>query len=457
MQELRPIMDALREDMIDMLKRWVAIPSVKGTPAKDAPLGAEVAQALETALADAKALGFSTRNIDGYAGDVRMGPLGENPLAILAHLDVVPAGDGWKTDPFGAVMEGDRIYGRGTSDDKGPAVAALFAMLAVQKAGIPLKREVRLILGCDEETGMEDMVYYAQHCDMPKTGFTPDASFPVINTEKGLLQIELRAAPCTQGLHVEKIAVGERFNVVPGLASALVQGDNALCDKINRLAGEMQLAVSAEMAGEGSVRLKSTGTAGHAAYPEAARNAIGQLLLMLRALDVVGPLKTLADCVGMAYDGMGLNIRCQDEISGPLTCNLGILRYDESGMYATLDIRFPLLANGDRLIKSLTAALGEGIAVSVATRKEPHHVAPNSELVTALLDAYHEETGRARECISTGGGTYARCLQEGVAFGSAFPEDEELAHQAGEYLSVDGLMQNVRIFANAIVRLAAEG
>ena len=456
MEEVSRIINDLRDNMIDMLKRWVSIPSIKGTPSEGAPFGPEVSKALQIALQDGESLGFSTRNIDGYAGDIRMGPLGVDPLGILAHLDVVPAGDGWRTDPFDPVLDGDRMYGRGTSDDKGPAVAALFAMLAVKQAGISLSREVRLILGCDEESGMEDMAYYKEHYDMPKTGFSPDASFPVINTEKGHIQAELHAATAEDGLKVESISVGERFNVIPGLASALVQGDNILCEKVNQLAGDMHLQVSAEMKEENRILLTSTGIPGHSAYPEAARNALGQLLLMLRALGVTGALKTLADCVGMETDGSNLGIACRDETSGALTCNLGILRYDASGLYATLDIRYPLLANSERIIHTLTAALGSSISVTIVSCKGPHHVPPQSKLVTALLDAYHEETGRERECLSTGGGTYARWLGEGVAFGSAFPEDEELAHQAGEYLSVDGLMQNVRIFANAIIRLAGE-
>jgi len=468
---LTSIIAGLREDLIRMLRNWVSIPSVKGVPEEGAPFGGELSRVLQTALSDAEALGFAVRNIGGYAGDVRMGPLGVDPLAILTHLDIVPAGDGWQVAPFGAVVEGDRIYGRGTSDDKGPAVAALLAMHAIRLAGIPLRREVRLILGCDEENGMDDMAYYAKHCDMPKTGFSPDASFPVINTEKGIMQVELRASDPDGGSRVEsdpaacisdhfpspaviKIAVGERFNVVPGLADAILGGDAALCEKANRIAGDMNLPVSAAMEGEGRVRLASTGITGHAAHPGSARNALGPLLLILRELGVTGPLRTLADCVGEETDGRSLGIRCSDETSGSLTCNLGMLRYGEEGLYAALDIRHPILADADRILRVIGATVGSKFTVSVAARKAPHHVASGSELVTALLDAYHEETGFARECISTGGGTYARCLAEGVAFGSAFPGDEELAHQAGEYASIDGLMLNMRIFVNAILRLA---
>lgn len=454
MQDLSIIIDQFKDEMQQTLARWIRIPSVKTDAEGDMPFGREVKRALDAALADAKAMGFETRNIDNYAGDIRMGPLGVDPLAILVHLDVVPAGDGWTVDPFEAVMEGDRMYGRGTSDDKGPAVAALYAMLALKRAGVPLKREVRMILGCDEESGWADMHYYEAHCDMPKTGFSPDASFPVINTEKGGLHLSLRAPYSADGLYVKSIQVGERCNVIPGIATATVAGDAALCDKVNRLAGDMHLQIEAAERPNGEVLLTSTGIAGHAAYPEVARNALGQLLLMLRALGVTGALKTLADCVGMEYDGLSLGVRCSDETSGALTCNLGILRYDQSGMYATLDIRYPILCNHQRLADTVTAALGAGIEVTVDSNMEPHHVAPNSKLVTALLDAYHEVTDRPRECVATGGGTFARCLAEGVAFGSSFPEDEDLAHQAGEYASMDGLYANVRIFARAIEKLA---
>jgi len=455
MNDIHRIIDSLQTDMTETLKRWITIPSVKVAPIGNAPYGAEVDRALKTALTDAQKLGFSTRDIEGHAGDVRMGPLGADPLGILAHLDIVPAGDGWQMDPFGAIQEGDRIYGRGTSDNKGPAVAALYAMYAVKQAGIPLRREVRLILGCDEESGMEDMAYYEKHYGLPQTGFSPDATFPVINTEKGLMRIELKGDAAKDGLYVKDIHAGERFNVVPGSASALIAADAVLCKKIHSLASEMHLQIQAEPETEDTIRITSTGLAGHAAYPEVTRNAIGQLLLILRALGVTGPLKTLADCVGMEYNGLNLGIRCLDETSGALTCNLGILRYNDSGLYATLDIRYPLLASADRILSTIAASIGSHIIISQAEQKEPHHVAPNSQLVTALLDAYHEETGRKRECLAIGGGTYARCIKEGVAFGSAFPEDEELAHQAGEYITISCLMQNVRIFANAIIKLAA--
>ena len=410
---------------------------------------------LTVALNDAKAMGFDVRDFDGYAGDVRMGPEGQDPLGILAHLDVVPAGDGWDTDPFEPVVKDGRLYARGSGDDKGPAVAALLAMLAVKEAGIPLNREVRLILGCSEETSWDDMAYYKAHCDMPRTGFSPDASYPIINTEKGMLLVSLRSLYEKNGL-VRSIRVGERHNVVPGEASAELNGGEELAAKALEAAKKLGFEADAAVNGD-TVRLHTLGATGHAAYPEAAKNALGELLLILKELGVTGGLRTLADTVGMEYDGLSLGIRCQDETSGPLTCNLGILHYDEeNGLYATLDIRYPILCDHKALSAALTAAVSDGLTATIDSQKEPHHVAPNSKLIQCLLDAYHEVTGLPRECLSTGGGTYAKCLDEGVAFGCVFPGEEELAHQANEYITLDSMMKNVRIIAHAIEKLAGE-
>ena len=453
MENLNQIIEGLQSEMVETLTRWIRVPSVKGDPQLGAPFGADVRRALDMALADAKAMGFDVRNFDGYAGDVRMGPQGVNPLAILAHLDVVPAGDGWRTDPFGAEIRDGRMYGRGTNDDKGPAVAALYAMYALKKGGVPLKREVRLILGCDEESGWGCMHYYTAHCDMPKVGFSPDASFPVINTEKGLLQLELRGGYDPDGM-VREIAVGERCNVVPGTASATLTGDAATAAKAEAAAREHGYSLQATCHEDGTLTLFVTGLTGHAAFPEAAKNALGQLLVVLKELGVKGSLATLADRVGTEYDGLSLGIRCQDVISGPLTCNLGILRYNaKDGLYATLDIRHPILSDHKAITRSVQAALQPDIQVTVDTQKDPHHVSPHSKLVCDLLDAYHEVTGLPKQAIAIGGGTYARVLEEGVAFGSLFPDEEELAHQANEYMSLDSLMANLKNFAHAIQKL----
>ena len=453
--KLNAIIESMHDEMIDTLQKWIRVPSVKGEAAPGAPFGKEVRSMLDMALADCAQMGFKTQNFDGYIAHADLGEgSDEDALAILAHLDVVPEGDGWKYPPYGAVIENGRMYGRGTSDDKGPAVAALYAMKAVKDAGIPLRRKVRLILGCDEESGWEDIAHYNKVATMPRMGFSPDASYPIINIEKGICRLELHGVLSNEGLQVIAFNNGERPNVIPGRASALVAGDAATVAQAEAAAKKLDIPAEVQLTDKG-VSITVTGISGHAAYPETARNANGEMLLLLRELGVQGDLCLLADKIGLDYKGEGLEISVSDGISGYLTCNLGIIRAGEGGVYATLDIRYPVMTNPDMIIKNVSASL-PGMRVEAMEVKEPHHVPAGSELVQNLLDAYHEVTGYERKCLYTGGGTYARSLQEGVAFGASFPQDEDLAHQANEYADIEGLYKNIKIFALAIVKLAGK-
>ena len=453
--KLNAIIESMHDEMIDTLQKWIRVPSVKGEAAPGAPFGKEVRSMLDMALADCEQMGFKTQNFDGYIAHADLGEgSDEDALAILAHLDVVPEGDGWKYPPYGAVIENGRMYGRGTSDDKGPAVAALYAMKAVKDAGIPLRRKVRLILGCDEESGWEDIAHYNKVATMPRMGFSPDASYPIINIEKGICRLELHGVLSNEGLQVIAFNNGERPNVIPGRASALVVGDAATVAQAEAAAKKLDIPAEVHLTDKG-VSITVTGISGHAAYPETARNANGEMLLLLRELGVQGDLCLLADKIGLDYKGEGLEISVSDGISGYLTCNLGIIRAGEGGVYATLDIRYPVMTNPDMIIKNVSASL-PGMRVDAMEVKEPHHVPAGSELVQNLLDAYHEVTGYERKCLYTGGGTYARSLQEGVAFGASFPQDEDLAHQANEYADIEGLYKNIKIFALAIVKLAGK-
>ncbi len=448
-------LDKYRDQMVKTLQEWIAIPSLKADPAPKAPFGAELARMLDAALQTCADLGFETRNIDGYVGEAWMGEGNdEDALGILAHVDVVPVGDGWTRDPFGGEVEGNIMYGRGTSDDKGPLAAALYAMLAVKEAGIPLKRKVKLIIGCDEESGWEDIDYYKKVATLPRSGFSPDATYPVINIEKGGCHYELTAPLSKEGLQIISFNVGERFNVIPGSATALVAGDASLIPQVKAISEKYGWPVTAVMDGN-DLRITATGINGHAAYPYIARNAIGQLLITLRDLGAKGPIQELADKIGTQYLGEGLGIQVKDGISGDLTCNMGIIRTENGQLSATLDIRTPLLVDGKRLAQVIQNHL-DGVKVEELSCKVPHYVPLSSELVQGLLSAYHEVTGREKKAIAIGGGTYARSLKEGVAFGATFPEDPDVAHQADEHVNLDSLMQSMKIFANAIVRLAGK-
>lgn len=451
-KKVAALIDSYQEEFVSTLARWMEIPSVKAEPAPGAPFGTQVRRMLDVAMADAAAMGFSPKNYDGYACDMTLGDA-QDTIAVLGHLDVVPAGDGWQTPPFQAVVEGDKIIGRGSMDDKGPVLAALFAMRAIKEAGVPLKRAIRLILGCDEESGWADMDYYTAHAQMPEMGFSPDASFPIINTEKAMIHAFVTAPLSCTGLQVKQLWTGERLNVIPGESKALLSGGQELAQQVASYAAATGLPYTAQVTPEG-VWVTAEGIPGHSAYPEGRRNAIGMMLLLLKALGVEGPLLTLANTYGLESNGASLGCACQDEVSGALTCNMGILHIENGTVTASLDMRVPVTADLNALEQNARAAL-PGFTFQNVEHTAPHHVPAEGELVSQLLAAYHEETGLDAYPMATGGGTYAKVLQQGVAFGAGFPDDEDLAHQAGEYASISGLLKAAKVYANALLRLCA--
>ncbi|MBE5786951.1 MAG: M20 family metallopeptidase [Clostridiales bacterium] len=453
LDKIEKLLASYREEMMETVQKWIRIPSVKAEAAPGAPFGLPARQALDTAMADCERMGLPAEIIDGYAGHADLGE-GDTyeALAILAHLDVVPVGDGWTVDPFGGERKDGRIYGRGTSDDKGPAVAALYAMRAVKEAGVPLKRKVRLILGCDEECGSEDLRYYKTKVQMPRSGFSPDADYPVINIEKGGAHVHFKGDLSKEGLQVISFQVGERANVVPGYASAVVAGDEAIAAAAVAAGEKMGFPVKAQ-AENGQVKIETIGINGHAAFPSHARNAIGEMLLVMKELGVQGAILDLADAVGMTCNGENLGIAMEDKISGELTGSLDIIRVENGCVEAVMDIRYPVLFNLEAGIDLIKMRLPR-MEITVPSWRKPHHVSEHAELVKELLEAYHEVTGGEKKTIAIGGGTYAQSMEEGVAFGAKFPEEVEMAHQADEFISEESLFQNARIFAQAIVRLA---
>ena len=455
MDKIEQLLSQYREEMMETVQKWVRIPSVKGDAAPGAPFGVEARKALDTAMADCEKFGLKTQIFDGYAGHADLGEGNtRDAIAILAHLDVVPVGDGWTKEPFGGERADGKIFGRGTSDDKGPAVAALYAMRAVKEAGVPLRRKVRLILGCDEECGSSDMAYYKKVTEMPRSGFSPDADYPVINIEKGGSHVRFVGDLCPEGLQVLSMQVGERANVIPGFASALVEGDEDLAVKAEEAGKKLGFPVKATV-GNGAVILETTGLTGHAAFPSHGKNAIGQMLLLFKELGAQGALLELADSVGMTYNGEKLGIAMRDDVSGELTASLDIIRVENGKVDAIMDVRYPVLFHPGRMYELLNQRLQYLKAEDDGTRP-PHFVSDQTELVQELLEAYHEVTGGEKRTIAIGGGTYAQSMEEGVAFGALFPGEVEMAHQADEYITEESLFQNARIFARAIIRLAGK-
>jgi len=449
--------------MIEDLMKLIEIPSVRGEAAEGMPFGVGPAMALRKAMELMEARGLSVRS---YADCVATGDLTdlESGLDILAHLDVVPAGEGWTVcDPFEPVISDGCLYGRGSIDDKGPAIAALYAMTCVRELGIPLKRNVRLILGTDEECGSGDLEhYYAAEQEAPMT-FTPDANFPLINMEKGRLcgEIDGHFSYDETLPYIASADSGLKSNVIPAKANAVVVGMSPM-----QLAPYMTAA--AEKTGahftanteNGAVRILCEGEGGHAAYPEAANNALTALLELLVTLPCADSegfrrLKALQALFPHGdYYGKELGIAMQDEISGKLTLSADLLHFDETGLYLCFDSRCPVCSNdANTRLAAMERIEKAGLKMRETEMVLPHYVSADSDFVRTLLKVYEDWTGIHGEAEATGGGTYVHDLKNGVAFGCEMAGIDNHLHGADEFITLDQLLLSAKIFAQAIIEL----
>lgn len=457
--------DAHTQEMLEDICELCRINSEKMPAEEDMPYGPGAAECLDAALDMAEGYGFEVVDYDGYVGCVDFGELPKH-LDILAHLDIVPAGEGWKvTEPFDPVVKDGKLYGRGTADDKGPAVAALYAMRAIKELGIPLKKNVRLIMGTDEECGSSDIAhYYSVEKEAPMT-FSPDASYPVINTEKGRLPGHFTACwTASEALpKLVSIQAGTKINVVPGKAAATVAGLEADVLEAAGKAVEAETGIQFRFDGDSAAcTITAVGKGAHASTPEEGNNAITGLVALLARLPFapcgqVDMIKKLAALMPHGdVNGTTLGIDMQDDISGRLTLAFSMLTITADSLDGEFDSRCPVCANEENVLHAVKAKMAaEGITLLNETMTPPHHVDADCQLVKTLLKAYEDYTGEKGECQATGGGTYVHNLKNGVAFGATMPGTDNQMHGADEFAVVEHLVISAKMFAQVIIELCS--
>ena len=429
--KVNQIIEENKSEMLETLRKLIAFPSVATHIEGDTyPYGEPCAKALDLVLKTAENMGFAVRNYEYRAGAADWSADMQAPeLGILSHLDVVPVmAENWSSDPFTMEERDGNLYGRGTIDNKGPAVAALYAMNAIRKAGIPLKKNVRLLFGCDEESGGSDIVYYLTQDKMPPMVFTPDGNYPVIHIEKGMIRLTFTKKTSDPILSME---AGTAPNAVPAAAEAVL------------LSGE---------------KVSFTGLAAHASTPESGNNAITGLLTELSGKEAFTDCKAVTalfphGCTG----GEGLGIAREDEKSGRLTCICSMMRIKDGEITGTVDIRYPVSVTKEVLLETMQERFAQyGFSMNVLLMNDPHCVPEESDFVQALLSVYEEETGDKGYCIAIGGGTYVHEIEGGVAFGAELPGWDYHMHGDDEFFPVDQLMMTTRMIAAAILRLCGE-
>ncbi len=456
-----------REQMLNSLKELIAVPSVKSAPEDGKPFGKDCATALEKTLDLCSSLGMEVKNVDSYCGWAEIGS-GDKMLGILCHLDVVPAGDGWDTDPFEAVFTDTEVFGRGAIDDKGPCVAAIYAVAAVKEANPDLPIRIRLIFGCDEESGWECMDKYLSSETLPDLAFTPDAEYPVITTEKGIAHFSINTSLKVDGDCRLYINGGLRANMVPDKASACIVGNtDRFFNKLNEFDARKN---NIEFSLKGNkLSITAYGVGAHGSTPEKGQNALFNLFSMLEMLDIGGEqgkfVKDFNRLFNGKTDGSGVNLALSDEVSGNLTLNVGICNAgsqdsnsnfaENSTVQIVIDIRYPVTYSFGDISARLDASVPESWECLPEHSQDPLHMPEDSLLVQTLLNVYSAYTGKNGKPIAIGGGTYARALPgKAVAFGVQFPDREDKAHQPNESMSLDDFFISAKMFASAAMILS---
>lgn len=416
-------------EYIKSLGELISIESVAGIDVSEqAPFGKKSAEALDYVLNLCKEFGFRTKNCDYKSGWAEIGE-GEEIVGILAHLDVVPAGNGWDYEPYALTEVDGKMYGRGVTDDKGPLMACVYAMKDLLDSGVKLNKRVRLILGQSEETGVwEDMEYYKQHEELPAYGFTPDADFPAIYGEKRLLCMTLTLPKENSGL--VEINGGQASNMVADWCKAVWE-ENGVVKTI-----------------------ETEGKSAHASTPQDGENAISKAMAQLDGVD--SPLvkfynKYIGDCLNGERMGCGL----KDEQSGELTMNVGTVKTTEDSIVLTIDVREPVTFEDEDVFGAIRKAASEyGMIFEVEENTPPVYMDKNGPVITKLLEVYREETGDMSEPEVIGGGTYARAMDNIIAFGPMIPGRELTEHQKNEYILKEDLLLIRKIYRKAIRALA---
>lgn len=442
--KIKNIVNENSREMVESIKAAVRINSVmdEDTATESMPFGKGVDEALRKTLEIAESLGFKTVYKDGYYGYAEVGE-GEELIGILGHIDVVPVGDEskWKFPPFSATEEDGYIYGRGTQDDKGPTIATMYAVKALLDAGVKFEKRVRFIIGGDEENLWRCIAKYTENGEeIPSMGFTPDSSFPVTNAEKSLVQFYLRG----KGSKDLSLNISGALNAVPGVANYTGKLADKLVEKLD------ELKFDYEKDGES---ITVIGKRVHAASADKGVNAIERLC---KALYEIGVEDDVVRFVAELSDSVGSKIlpNCIDDVSGTLTFNLGELIINENESVLGYDSRIPVKYTIEDLENAVKEkAANYGLEFEEFDRLKSLYVPADSELIKTLVSVYEQETGLEGTPMSSGGATYAKALDNCVAFGAMFPFDEKTEHQENERVDIKNMIKATEIYALSVYRL----
>lgn len=461
-----------KDELIENLQELIKIPSVHQESSNpNIPFGINTVKALNYILDLGNKLGFRTKNINGYCGYIEFGS-GDEIIGIVGHLDVVPEGENWTYPPFEAKIVDNKIYGRGSIDDKGPVMASLYAMKAIMdycaQNCITLNKRVRLILGLDEERNWKCIEYYKEHEEIPSIGFSPDADFPCIYAEKGIISSFLimdYSSYKNADIVLNNIDCNNNaLNVVPKYCSCniIVKNKiniNEITEYIKNIITEYNFNIDIEVINDSELKIISQGIQAHAAHPDLGINAISRLIIVLdkvfKHYNIEIPIFDLfTKYIGIDFNGEKLNINVPDE-SGQLTLNVGKFYFKNNTLKIGLNLRVPINTKFELIENNFYAICKEfdNVYCEFTGKKLPLYVSKDSYLVKTLCKIYNECTNSNVEPIAIGGATYARAFDNFVSFGANLPGQKDMCHQTDEFISIDNLILACNIYCKAIYEL----
>jgi succinyl-diaminopimelate desuccinylase len=443
--------------LIETTRELLRIPSIEGEPQPGAPFGPEVRRALDYVLALCEAKGFRTKDVEGYAGHAEFGDA--QPIVMsLGHLDVVPVSDGWKHEPFGAEIDDGYLYARGTVDDKGPTMASLAAALALKETGADLPARIRLVFGCNEESGFRCVKRYFETEEAPTYGIAPDSAWPCIHAEKGIANLLVRVPLPAGQLTLKRIEGGSRPNIVIDRCEAIAEASPDVAQSVRARAAEYwDRNVQISVGENGMVTIVAMGKAAHGSTPFYGDSAY---VRVCRALLDLAPPDQAADYSNLLLighpSGVGLGIHGRDDVTEDLTSNVGIVSSSDGIAEILVNVRYPVLWSGDELVQRCRTFLERdrpGWDVTVRDNSPGLYFPKDQEPVVSIVAAYREETGDETEPGVMGGGTYARAVPNSVSVGTGWPGDGP-AHENDERIKVEHLARMAKIYAHILYRLA---
>lgn len=465
---LNDYIDHVKDEIVQKTQELIQIPSVyakSDDPSK--PFGKSINDALLYTLSLGEQLGFRVKNVDNYCGYIEFGE-GEELVGIIGHLDVVPEGEDWAYPPFSATIVDNKIFGRGSIDDKGPVIAALYAMKSVMET-CKINKRVRLILGLNEENNWQCINYYKKHEEIPSIGFSPDADFPCIYAEKSILTsyLEMDYSNSSQSITIKEVDCNNNaINVVPKFCSVTLKinaNEILMCDFIHQLKNFIQIhnyEIDIYKIDEEEVKLTSHGIQAHAAHPDLGKNAISPLLVVLDSIYKsyninIDILDFFTNFINTQYDGKNLGIDFKDE-TGSLTLNVGNFILEDNKLKIGMNLRIPVTFSTNKINEIFLnfAKSYSKLCYKNVQKLDSLYISKDNYLVSTLCNIYNEMAQSDLEPIAIGGATYARAFPNCISFGANFPGHKDMCHQTDEFIDIDSLILSSKIYAKAIYELA---